>query len=316
MYFDAVLLVRSSFIGAAVIVLISYLVPAFRSRFLDYGARSSTADQSSAEEEKRALLRSSGVASVLDSLAKIKVPHSWFTSFYAVSVGLSLLWVSVLPLRSHLRDVYLLDHRRPSMSITRTKLAWFLMLCQGVRRLAECLLLSEPSKSTMWAGHWLVGLFFYVGMSVAIWIEGVPALLKHEFSVHDLEIAFPDLQASIFLLLFLLASGIQHDCHAYLASLKKKSYNPKTSTTDYRFPDFPAFSICLTPHYLMECLIYLSLAGLAAPAGQWANATILCALAFVVTNLGVTAVGTRRWYARKFGKDAVKGRAAMIPYIL
>lgn len=175
----------------------------------------------------------------------------------------------------------------------------------------------------------MIGLAFYVGVSVAIWIEGVPALVRHETSMQDFQLNAPSLRTLFSLVLFILASGIQHDCHAYLASLKRprdKRDNSKSSGTQkagveqqqqsYKLPTHPAFNVVLTPHYLMECIIYVSLAILDAPTGQWCNFTLLCALAFVVINLGVTAVGTHDWYRRNFGRAAVQGKWAMIPWIV
>jgi 3-oxo-5-alpha-steroid 4-dehydrogenase 3 len=71
----------------------------------------------------------------------------------------------------------------------------------------------------------------------------------------------------------------------------------------------------VTPHYLAECVIYLSIAGMAAPAGQWLNGTVACALVFVAVNLGVTAHGTYEWYERRFGKMALAGRWRMVPFV-
>lgn len=101
-----------------------------------------------------------------------------------------------------------------------------------------------------------------------------------------------------------MASGIQHDCHHYLASLKK-----------YTVPLHPLFLRVLCPHYTAECVIYLSLALLAAPRGEMVNKTLLCGLLFVVVNLGVTAGNSKRWYIEKFGEDSVRGRWRMIPGI-
>lgn len=102
----------------------------------------------------------------------------------------------------------------------------------------------------------------------------------------------------------MLASGLQHDCHAYLASLKK-----------YTLPEHPAFSLALCPHYFAECLIYVALSIIAAPSGHFINRTIFCALIFVTINLGVTADGTKTWYEQKFGKDTVGSRARMVPLL-
>ena len=43
--------------------------------------------------------------------------------------------------------------------------------------------------------------------------------------------------------------------------------------------------------------------------------TFITALVFVMTNLGVTAHGTKQWYEKRFGGDAVKGKARMIPLV-
>ena len=106
------------------------------------------------------------------------------------------------------------------------------------------------------------------------------------------------------ILLFILASGVQHDCHAYLASLKK-----------YTVPDHPVFHNLVCPHYFAETLVYLALSLVAAPPGYVFNRTILCAFLLVTVNLGVTADGTKRWYEQKFGPETVKGRWRMIPFV-
>jgi len=104
--------------------------------------------------------------------------------------------------------------------------------------------------------------------------------------------------------IFIIASGVQHDCHKYLASLQK-----------YTLPTHPAFQRLICPHYTAECLIYLSLALIAAPEGELMNKTILTALIFVTVNLGVTADASKEWYEAKFGKESVAGRWRMIPLI-
>ena len=102
--------------------------------------------------------------------------------------------------------------------------------------------------------------------------------------------------------IFVLASGIQHDCHAYLASLPK-----------YTLPMHPIFQVLICPHYTAECLIYLSLAIISAPRGAVVNKTMVSALVFVVVNLGITASTSIAWYERKFGKQAVAHRWKLIP---
>jgi len=104
--------------------------------------------------------------------------------------------------------------------------------------------------------------------------------------------------------LFALAWVMQYQFHLYLASLKK-----------YSLPDYGLFRRIVCPHYTCECLLYLTLAVVAAPEGQLCNRTLLCGLAFVAINLGVTANGTRQWYLAKFGAEKVKPRWRMIPFL-
>ncbi|KAK0193652.1 hypothetical protein F5146DRAFT_1101577 [Armillaria mellea] len=95
--------------------------------------------------------------------------------------------------------------------------------------------------------------------------------------------------------------GIQQ-MSRHLASLKK-----------YSLPTQPFFRYITC--YTAECLIYLSLAGIAAPPGQIFNKTILAALVFVAVNLGVTAETTRQWYVEKFGEDKVTALWRIIPFV-
>ena len=64
-----------------------------------------------------------------------------------------------------------------------------------------------------------------------------------------LEFSKPSMKTFIAVPIFIVASGIQHDCHVYLASLKK-----------YTLPDQQLFRIVLCPHYTCECFIYLAIA--------------------------------------------------------
>ena len=96
----------------------------------------------------------------------------------------------------------------------------------------------------------------------------------------------------------------QYRCHKHLAGLRK-----------YSVPQEGLFRWFICPHYTCECILYLSLAVIAAPQGQLWNQTLLCAHVFVLINLGVTAYGTKRWYIEKFGDKAVARRWSMIPHV-
>lgn len=114
----------------------------------------------------------------------------------------------------------------------------------------------------------------------------------------------PLLKIIIAIPLFLFAWVNQYECHKHLAGLKK-----------YSLPSKGLFRRLVCPHYTCECLLYFSIALVAAPQGQWYNRTLLCALVFVAANLGVTASGTRKWYIDKFGVSAVSEKWNMIPVI-
>lgn len=111
-------------------------------------------------------------------------------------------------------------------------------------------------------------------------------------------------KAAIALPLFSWGWVMQHRCHKQLAGLKK-----------YSLPDQGMFRYLVCPHYTCECLIYLSLAIIAAPEGLWWNRTLLSVLVFVVMNLGVTAHGTKNWYMEKFGRAKVVQKWNMIPFL-
>ncbi|CAL8576483.1 hypothetical protein XPA_002363 [Xanthoria parietina] len=183
-------------------------------------------------------------------------------------------------------------------------LMWTLMAVQGLRRLVESILLGKSSASKMWFVHWILGVLFYAAMSIAVWIEGAETLLRSQSPLKDITITAPSIRTMIGLPLFLLASGIQNDCHTYLASLPK-----------YTLPDHPIFHTMVCPHYAAESIIYLSLAILGAPEGAWMNRTVFTALVFVACNLAITASTTKEWYMAKFGREKVEYRWKMIPFV-
>jgi 3-oxo-5-alpha-steroid 4-dehydrogenase 3 len=114
----------------------------------------------------------------------------------------------------------------------------------------------------------------------------------------------PTVRTLIAVPMFLIASGVQNECHKHLASLKK-----------YTLPRQFWFQWVVCPHYTSECLIYLAIAIAVAPQGQMLNRTVLAGLGFVASNLAVTADSTRKWYIEKFGIEKVAGRWRMIPYV-
>ncbi|KAH7631749.1 hypothetical protein B0T09DRAFT_356262 [Sordaria sp. MPI-SDFR-AT-0083] len=240
-----------------------------------------------------------------------QVPHSWFITFYVASVACSLLWLwqfavdggllrAVASSQVTQAQAFSAKGGRgggggeggggggetsdSSVTIGQVGLAWTMMFLQGSRRLYEDSLVHGKSKSTMWIVHWVLGLSYYLFTSVAVWVEGSGAT----------DYGMPLLKTLVAIVMFLYASINQYSCHRHLAGLKK-----------YSLPELGLFRYLICPHYFCECLVYLSLAIVAASKGELLNKTLLCALSFVVVNLGVTASGTRKWYAEKFGSKAL-----------
>lgn len=86
----------------------------------------------------------------------------------------SVLWASQITLGGSLfRTIASAAQSREStMTLDQVIVAWLLMLSQGMRRLYECLSFTKPSTARMWIGHWFFGLYYYIGINIAIWIEG------------------------------------------------------------------------------------------------------------------------------------------------
>jgi len=165
------------------------LFPPLASRFLAYGSRASTTDRPEASKTSNKQTprpaSATGNAGPLDFIANLKVPHSWFTSFYIVSVVASILWAPQLFFKAGVFPVLAAASPREgdSMTLHQVIVVWAVMLAQGSRRFYESLLFAKPSSAQMWIGHWALGIWFYMTMSVAIWIEGMRMyLIKRSMS--------------------------------------------------------------------------------------------------------------------------------------
>lgn len=224
----------------------------------------------------------SAISQLLDYAASIQVPHNYFAHFYIISVSCSLFWGYWLQLWS---------------AGTQLQVVWSLMLLQGVRRMLESHAYTSSSKSRMWFVHWLVGLVFYLGINVAIWIDG-PASSPGGIGW----------KTAILVPGILMAHVGQNTYHAYL-------YHLRSENKGYQLPSHPLFPNLLCPHYTCEVVIYALLSILAAPEGRWVSWTLVCGTIFVATNLGVTAIGTKEWYAEKFGAEKVGPRKRMVPWV-
>jgi 3-oxo-5-alpha-steroid 4-dehydrogenase 3 len=59
------------------------------------------------------------------------------------------------------------------MTQDQVTLMWALMAAQGSRRLYETAMWQKPTQSRMPVSHYFLGIFYYIAMSMAIWVEGI-----------------------------------------------------------------------------------------------------------------------------------------------
>jgi 3-oxo-5-alpha-steroid 4-dehydrogenase 3 len=140
---------------------------------LTYGAR---AQSTPALEKSSAAANDDrdGIARLLDFVASITVPHSWFIHFYVFAGLLAVFWAYEISTQ-HLglskvvaQSVNVQDR---AMTKPQTLAVSGLFTFHIFRRLVEQIC-APKSSSRMSILHWIMGLLFYLFMSVAIWIEG------------------------------------------------------------------------------------------------------------------------------------------------
>lgn len=321
--------------SAATVLAIAAVPEAIQRLLTQYGARSSPDIPASAAGKTRKgtgqefndIDRGSFFKLVARLTSVGMVPHSWFIHFYILSISCTIFWAIQFINHGTVLE-FITKKQLPKstsiMTLRQVVLVWLCMGLQGARRLYEHLFVLRSSSSKMWIVHWLLGMGFYLCTSVSIWIEGAgkPILPTASLTFFFFSFSFFDevaesiqcsgldcrkidslqLKPMVASLVFLLAWVMQYRCHRILAGLKK-----------YSLPNSGLFRYLVCPHYTCECLLYLSLAIMAAPQGQLYNRTVICAMLFVTINLGVTANGTMTWYGDKFGSDKVREKWRMIP---
>lgn len=159
-------------LASAACLLTASLPSDARALLADYGARKAGSPPTPATKKQPNALTT--LVAALTSRGQ--VPHSWFTAFYTLSVGLSLFWAwQFLGSGAVLRGI---AERQtgtgllPSASLGQTAAVWGMVLVQAGRRVYEHAVVIKPSRSTMWWVHWVLGLGFYSFLSVAVWVEG------------------------------------------------------------------------------------------------------------------------------------------------
>lgn len=215
-------------------------------------------------------------------LAAVTVPKSWFLHYYFVF--LALMWGMLVVCRE------------PILLGTKYLFVWFLLTIQATRRALESVFVSKWSAlSRMHVTHYMVGLGYYVGLSIACYC-GLTSNTK------PIELGATD---------YLLAAAFGHVSwdqarnHLHLALLVK-----------YSVPTRGLFSAVSCAHYLDELVLYLILTVyvlIHGPVGD-ADWAIVASYVFAVTNLTITAVETNRYYRTKF--DGYNVKYAIVPYVV
>lgn len=179
-------LVQAAFILTSCGALAITVAPAAqRKLLLNYGPRMAQQPPNPSENEKNDVHLPA--FNKIASLAQ--VPHSWFFTYYAFYILCAGFWAVQYVQKggSYLRVIAVQQANTApgssTMSGTQVAVVWCTMLLQAGRRLYECWAVMKPSKSTMLFAHWVLGMGFYLGVSVAIWVEGSSTSLRSLFSL-------------------------------------------------------------------------------------------------------------------------------------
>lgn len=147
---------------------------------------------------------------------------------------------------------------------------------QCLRRLFECFLVMPGGKdSQMHLIHYLIGLSYYPVLLVSFVLQ----------SNTNTELIY-------WIILFVVASGLQFYCHLILGQERSKSQTSKK----HRPLNHPIFKLIHTPHYFSELLIYTSMAGL-----NNFQPLSLMNLFWIITILGVSAKNSADWLIEQWG---------------
>lgn len=212
----------------------------------------------------------------------LRVPKSWFAHYYVFYLVLQwsqvyYIWLQNLP-------------------VTKNTVIWALLTLQATRRAVESYTLTEwSSKLKMHFTHYLVGLLYYLGISSNCFL----GLLDNREHIQW------SWQYPVLVVIFLAFSIDQFLNHKHLASLVK-----------YSVPTFNFFKLVSCAHYFDEIFLYLTILLLLLVQQPYTvpDWNFLGSWIFVITNLSVSALGTKAYYKEKFDNYDVK--YAIVPYIL
>ncbi|CCE65228.1 hypothetical protein TPHA_0K00940 [Tetrapisispora phaffii CBS 4417] len=163
------------------------------------------------------------------------------------------------------------------------KIIWIILI-HSLRRLYETLYVSKyTSESRMNWSHYVVGLWFYSVLHIILYIQILQGNIDTHLNYYSV-------------LLFTMASWDQHKNHTILSELVK-----------YSLPKGRLFSICSSPHYLDEILIYMSFLPF--------NREFSWLVVWIIASLTISAIETHNYYKSKF-KDQTIPKYSIIPFII
>lgn len=137
-----------------------------------------TEDAQPKESESKGL-----IIQILDLAGKARVPHWWFTHFYALSFAIQTFWL--LQIFTHGRILqYLISlfgsvneaSDRPQQSIESILISVLCMMAQSGRRLYESIYIQKSGQSTMGIMIYVAGILFYTAMGFTTWCHGLSKL--------------------------------------------------------------------------------------------------------------------------------------------
>ena len=194
------------------------------------------------------------------------VPKRLFTHLYGFGICMSLISYTSLYVCFGAVD--------PSHQALM--LLWSMHL---MRRLMECIFITEFGTSRMHVCGFLVGLLHYTLVPLTLFNMGSVSLTA---SFWKPIVAMP---------LFILSSAAQFFSHRHLYHLKRRG--------KYSLPSSGLFCLVSCPHYTAEIVIYSALAILGS-----GRLCLIAMVLWVVSNLVVVSVRQHAFYSIKF-KDEI-----------
>ncbi|KAK9763351.1 hypothetical protein K7432_010050 [Basidiobolus ranarum] len=306
-------LVRFGYVLITTSAICASIFPQLRHSILDYGKLN---------EGKNVSRKYEGTW--IDTLRSIQVPKRWFQHFYIFgfiwNLWLILEFISWL---SFSKKWFLLNilpkldtpvEVEFSGSPERALYALLLTQVQLTRRSYEVLFVEKPSTATMHLGHYLVGLCFYLAISLSVWLEAAGNLGVYSTSVPQLSWNPSFIEVMIMLLstmIFGYFSYRQYRCHVILSNLRAGSSEVKPGPPKYFLPRGDLFEYVTGGHYFGEIMIYFSLWLLVGLS----NITMGLGFFWVFINLSIIARETHGWYHSRFPDKYPKNRKIIIPYV-